>query len=115
MSKIIFTSQTYTTKANAMRGAKRAGHIENVMIETRDEGFGYIVIAHETTKTPSYKMMYSREHSRVESPFKIVHAFLDANPTMKRKNAIAALVAQGVNFSTARTQYQRWFSKRNAA
>jgi hypothetical protein len=114
-SKIAFTSQTYTTKANAVRGAKRAGHVDNVLVEARDDGFGYVVIAQETTKAPSYKAMYSREHSRIENPFNVVHSFLDANPNLKRKNAIAALVDKGVNFSTARTQYQRWFSKRKSA
>lgn len=109
---VTFESARYTTKANAARGAKRAGH-NDVTIVAIDDVFVYRVLRAE--KVPAYKTMYSREHSRVESPFKVVHSFLDANPDMKRKAAIAALVAQGVNFSTARTQYQRWFSKRNAA
>ena len=117
MSNMIveFESTPYTTKANALRGAKRAGH-ENVTVMTHDKGFVYVVMRAEKTKAPSYKAMWSREHSRVEKPFNVVHSFLDANGAdMSRKEAIAALVAKGVNFSTARTQYQRWFSKRNAA
>lgn len=37
-----------------------------------------------------------------------------ANPEMKRKDAIAAAVAKGVAFYTARTQYQKWFKAHNA-
>lgn len=69
------------------------------------------------TKLPSYKQMV-RDHggtSKIENPVAFVHGFLDANPNMTRKQAVAALVSvHGVNYSTARTQFQKWFSKRNA-
>lgn len=67
----------------------------------------------ETPKAPSYKALASASVARstIEKPVDFIHAYLTANPTLKRKQAIAALVEQGVNYSTARTQYQRWFSK----
>ena len=85
----------------------------------RDEA----LVAHVETVTPvkggvvintsavAYKLMPIKD-STVENPFKVVHSFLDANPTLKRKDAVARLVEMGVNYYTARTQYQRWFTKR---
>lgn len=46
--------------------------------------------------------------STVEHPVQFVHKFLDKNPTLARKDAIAKLQAKGVNVSTARTQYHKW-------
>ena len=64
-------------------------------------------------KIPSYKLMYNVSKSAVESPVKFIHAFLDSHPDLKRKQAIFELVSKhGINFSTARTQYQRWYSER---
>lgn len=67
------------------------------------------------TKLPSYKTIARYEHSLVESPVAFVHGFLDANPEMTRKQAVSALVqVHGINYSTARTQFQKWFSKHKA-
>lgn len=68
----------------------------------------------EGAKLPAYKVLarQSGPKSTIEKPVDFVHSFLDENPTMKRKEAIAALVGMGVNYSTARTQYQKWFSAR---
>lgn len=63
-------------------------------------------------KLPTYKDVANYDKSTVESPVQYVHSFLDRNPEMTRKEAVTALQAKGVNFSTARTQYQRWFTKR---
>lgn len=65
-------------------------------------------------KAPSYKAIANYEKSSVESPVAYIHAFLDANPDMGRKAAVVELVGRGINYSTARTQYQRWSSKRKA-
>lgn len=64
-----------------------------------------------TSNAPSYKEMTRHEKSQVEKPFNLIHSFLDENPNLTRKEAVAALVEKGVNFYTARTQYQRWFKK----
>lgn len=65
-------------------------------------------------KPPAYKVLarQSGPKSTIEKPVDVVHGFLNENPEMKRKEAIAALVGMGVNYSTARTQYQKWFSAR---
>jgi len=64
-------------------------------------------------KALSYKHLARKApaKSAVGTPVEFVHQFLTANPQLKRKEAIAALVDAGVNFSTARTQYQKWFAK----
>lgn len=97
-----------------VKGAKRLKpgvHTAKITEVTADEK-GVMKISYEVVKAPSYKEMPRHAKSQVEKPFVLVHAFLDANPTLTRKQAVAALVEQGVNFYTARTQYQRWFSKR---
>ncbi|QIG68907.1 hypothetical protein EVB71_055 [Rhizobium phage RHph_Y55] len=49
--------------------------------------------------------------SKVARPVEFCKKFLDKNPEMPRKEAIAKLHAKGVNFATARTQYQKWFKE----
>lgn len=70
----------------------------------------------EVVKVASYKELAraSAPTSTVVKPVELVRNFLDANPEMGRKQAVAALVGMGVNFSTARTQYQKWFTARKA-
>lgn len=63
-------------------------------------------------KAPSYKDFANYDKSSVVKPVEFVHGFLDANPGLSRKAAVQALVEAGVNYSTARTQYQRWFTAR---
>lgn len=63
-------------------------------------------------KAPSYKDFANYDKSSVVKPVEYVHTFLDANPSLTRKAAVQALVEAGINYSTARTQYQRWFSGR---
>jgi hypothetical protein len=50
--------------------------------------------------------------STVEHPCKLVWHIADemtaANPAVRRKDVLAACVARGVAFYTARTQYQQW-------
>lgn len=55
----------------------------------------------------------TRNASTVESPVKRVWAIADSMPEAKRKDVIAACVAEGIAFFTARTQYQKW--KQNQA
>ncbi|QIG73278.1 hypothetical protein EVC02_057 [Rhizobium phage RHph_N17] len=49
--------------------------------------------------------------STVARPVEFCKKFLDKNPEMPRKDAIAKLHAKGVNYATARTQYQKWFKE----
>lgn len=67
-------------------------------------------------KMKSYKQVANYNKSSIESPVAFIHAFLSANPTLSRKAAVIALTSEhGINYSTARTQYQRWFTANKAA
>lgn len=66
-------------------------------------------------KAPAYKDFANYDRSSVLKPVEFVHQFLDAHPELSRKAAVQALVEAGVNYSTARTQYQRWFTKKKGA
>lgn len=64
-----------------------------------------------TTGTPPHKQFAVYGRSAVLSPVQFVHEFLNAKgKDLTRKQAIHALSEAGVNYSTARTQYQRWFT-----
>lgn len=68
--------------------------------------------ARELAKEKSYKQVAHYDKSLVDKPVAFVHAFLDNNPGMTRKEAVIALTeGYGINYSTARTQYQRWFTE----
>jgi len=71
-------------------------------------------IGEATDKLPAYKVLarQSGDKSAIENPVAFVHAFCSEHPDMKRKMAVASLVGFGINYSTARTQYQKWFSAR---
>lgn len=69
----------------------------------------------KTEKLPAYKVLAHYGKSKIEEPVKFIHGFLDANPTLTRKQAVSALCkVHGINYSTARTQFQKWFSKNRA-
>ncbi len=73
-------------------------------------------IVNATTKLPSYKSIPHRAHSLIESPVAFVHGFLNANPGLTRKAAVIALTqVHGINYSTARTQFQVWFKAQKDA
>lgn len=78
----------------------------------RESEIEEVEVAQVTEKLPAYKVLarQSGATSAIEKPVEFVHSFLTANPDMKRKEAVAALVNAGVNYSTARTQYQKWFT-----
>lgn len=66
-------------------------------------------------KVPSYKEFARYEKSAVDRPVDFVHKFLSEHLELSRKQAVHALVSDhGVNYSTARTQYQKWFAARKA-
>lgn len=47
--------------------------------------------------------------STVEGAVNVSHDIFNANPDLRRKDAIQKAVDAGVTFYTARTQYQKWF------
>lgn len=76
--------------------------------------------ATKSTEVKAPRVTYKSMPHHVPTPFigavAFVHGFLNANPDLSRKQAVEALVTvHQVNFSTARTQYQRWSSNRKAA
>lgn len=61
--------------------------------------------------TPRYKDFQVYGKSTALSPVKVVHDYLNAHgKALSRKQALCDLAAMGINYATARTQYQRWFS-----
>lgn len=65
-------------------------------------------------KLPTYKQLARYGKSSIESPCEFVHQFCNEHAELTRKQAIAALMERGINYSTARTQYQKWFAARPA-
>ncbi len=105
----------YAVKSSAIRAAKASGLAQYEIIE-QDGQFGFRPIEGEALEvqpeTPA-PVAKARNASTVESPVKRVWAIADSMPDAKRKDVIAACVAEGIAFFTARTQYQKW--KQNQA
>lgn len=130
----------YAAKSSAIRTAKAAG-LEQYEIIEQDGQFGFRPIEAEDASegealdameqerdeaqnpdAPADEpqpeeapapVVKARNASTVESPVKRVWAIADSMPDAKRKDVIAACVAEGIAFFTARTQYQKW--KQNQA
>lgn len=82
-----------------------------------DEGGAAVAEKAKVAKLPTYKQMANYEHSSIEKPVAFIHQWLaNFGADLTRKQAVASLMSFGINYSTARTQYQRWFAgARNAA
>lgn len=133
----------FSNASNARRAAKARG-LATYTVERTAQGFALIVAAAQAvtvnttgdqlggtiapdslpvwaqapaciTKAPAHKAFANYAHSTIGKPVAYVHAWLDANPALTRKAALAALCSAGINYSTARTQYQVWFGKQRAA
>ncbi len=52
--------------------------------------------------------------SKVKAPVAAVWELCEAMPDAKRREVVAAAVAKGINFHTARTQYQLWRTAKRA-
>lgn len=69
-----------------------------------------------TAKAPAHKAFANYAHSTLGKPVAYVHEWLGSHGNgMSRKAALATLCEAGINYSTARTQYQVWFGKQRAA
>lgn len=53
--------------------------------------------------------------SSIEGAVNASHALFSANPDLRRKDAIALAVENGITFYTARTQYQKWYKAQKGA
>lgn len=69
----------------------------------------------KTAKVTTKELAAQGAHpSTVDNPVKFVKAFLARRKKIDRKKALAMLVANGVNFHTASTQYQAFMKARGA-
>lgn len=101
---------TYTAKSSAVRAAKREMEKNSAII-------GYSVAQLEDGKwvadlqmAPLGDVIMGQRFSTVERPCDLVHGIARKMADSSRKEVIAACVAAGVAYNTARTQYQRWYS-----
>jgi len=134
-------SNTYSTKATALRGARRAElEDDTYTIEQNAEGRWIICevleidaeegdeidifenndkireMAARIASEKHYKQIRFIRRSAFGGVCGFIHAFLDANPDLTRKQAMVALIeGYGVANYTARTQYQKWYSKGKVA
>jgi hypothetical protein len=106
--------KTYSSKSNARRAAKKEfgeDAIEGTdfaIIESEGE-FSIQPIEATAAAMPEQQPKPERLHkSQIENPVKQVRAIADSMPGARRKDVVAACVAQGIAYFTARTQYQKW-------
>lgn len=98
---------------HAVEVPAEVAQIPNVnMIDDSDADESFIVGTEvQQAKAPAVKADVVHE-STAERPCKLVWHIADemvaANPAVRRKDVLAACVARGVAFYTARTQYQQW-------
>ena len=90
-------------------GAEQSGPLKDA-VAFHDFASAAISEAAKATKIPPYKTFARYTKSSVDSPCGFVHQFLTEHPDLTRKQAMFALAQYGVNYSTARTQYQKWFA-----
>ena len=107
----------YEAEAAAIMSAAAAdaGDADKMPIDHINQDFGNAQVAEiiKAEKIPGYKTFARYDKSSVDKPVAFIHQFLANHPNLTRKQAVAALIAYGINYSTARTQYQRWFSGRS--
>jgi hypothetical protein len=107
----------YSSLSTAKRGAARRFSdlwaITHEIRKMENGRFGIFEIAPkpEPEPKPKPKADILRE-STIESPCQVVWEIAEEmfNDGHKRKDIIAACVAKGIAFYTARTQYQKWFA-----
>jgi len=127
------TAKTYSTAANARRAARQSGLIDGTYTITEADGrftFAVVEQQEEPMETPDETVEVgsegeevldlttmntleaNRATSSIKKPVRYVHdrcAELHAeNPSIRRKDVVATLVAEGIAYYTARTQVQVW-------
>lgn len=101
----------HTAKLNEMRTQATFRKAMNTII---DDVTKVANLLDQVAEDAGVKAPVSTEptRSKVAAPVEFVKKYLDQHPDMSRKDAINALAKKGVNFATARTQYQRWHKAR---
>lgn len=116
-------TKTYTVKSSATRAAKKAlaAAPEGSTMKVWQSAAGWnfrITLPEAPAEDPEApavkksKSGYIRGKSTAQGPCAFVWAIADAmiydNPNATRKEIMAACMASGVTYGTARTQYQKW-------
>jgi hypothetical protein len=128
------TTTTYASKSTAIRGAQRklgakAAEGKAFKVKSTDDGrFYWQLVAKADKAKPAAKakgvkanaapvttLATMREQtagylSSIESPCVVVFDLADKMKGARRRDVIAAAVEAGVNYYTARTQYQIWYT-----
>jgi len=99
MSKEI---KTYSSKATAIRGAKRAG-VKSTTVSQLSNG-RWIV---GEPLSPLYNAEL-RVKSEVKSPCALVWELCFKHPTAKRRDVVSMAIEAGVSRNTAQSNYQAW-------
>lgn len=102
------------------RAAKVAENLSGKILKASEVTFEVVAQADEFLSVTEAEHAAHRgevsNKSTTERPCKRVWIIADdmlaANPEVKRKDVIAACIAAGVAFYTARTQYQQWLGVR---
>lgn len=107
---------TYMAAAEAEAMTSHASNLESVVAAVDAFDNDQIVTAVKEEEIPSYKEFARYDKSAVDKPVGFIHQFLAHHgDKLTRKEAVHALVSgYGVNYSTARTQYQRWYAANKA-
>ena len=114
--------QTFKQKSSLTRNLKKNGiDVSTGEILQNDAGGWFFQnaaakAAHEARLAKTTKNVKSADtekapilrKSEIESPCAVVWTLADTMTDARRKDVIAAAVAKGVAFYTARTQYQLW-------
>lgn len=139
MKKKTTAIKSFTTKANANRAGKRIStkyeniadyevvgadglfvlefdmncQFDAIPLEIKEDHFCKFKAAHVAEEAPEPKKEILRK-SKIKKPCYRVWDIADEMTDARRKDVIAACVAEGIAFYTARTQYQLW-KQANAA
>lgn len=109
-----FRTQLGLIKAEGEKGTIISGHIAGKLVYFhKDHAPENLDPA--TEKATRTRATGEPRAPKTDGPVYKVHEYLNANPTVARKDAIAALVELGINKSTATTQYGAWKTARNFA
>lgn len=96
------STKTYSSKANANRAAKTAGHLNFEAVKVGDR-WAFRVKAVNTLQA-------NRGSSTVDGPVARVWEIAENNRNARRKDVVQMAVNAGVAYYTARTQYQAWYT-----
>lgn len=99
-------TQTYNTRATAVRGAKRKGYEEHQIVVAEDKDGRWAYTPKLDMPAGKYKVPKPQPGGAVS----MIWTFLASHPDMSRKDKIAALIAKNFKPNTVRTQTSRLYA-----